>query len=245
METVTLSQATQSLAADLGQTARFDGNAFVVGDVALPWRWPSGTMTEHVEFQHSAAALRTAAQASARGTKIRNDARLSDLAKTEQLALVAGEEGAVLGRTEREFEAHVERTAAAEAAAFTPPRPVDAEEIANDREIRDGMRALPIDEQLAMAKRVHAGEEPRILLALARSPFPPHPAARAVVAEAWRAEAIRRNPACAGFAALHERQAIARQAVAQARSVLSKMKAPANRMDDARDAEIAARSRAA
>lgn len=166
---------------------------FRLGASAVAWDWPEGTEPGHYEVGNAAGGIAAVSAALKAIAAIDADERLSDSAKESDRTKVLGEVGNKLGVYEknlRDTEAQA-RTVVAE--VFAAPKP-DAAEVAEDREVRSWFRGLDPKEQAEVLRRVSAGEHPRVLLALRRSPVPLPPMLSDAIADAWAAERRKADP---------------------------------------------------
>lgn len=160
----------------------------------IGWRAPAGLDNDCT--QHGARLARIAIEASARIAAIGSDTDHSESWKAAErgkvAALTADQFAAARADANREIAAFK----AADVRESVPPplSQTDAVGAIEDREIRDLVRAMQPDEQAALAHELLAGQHPRVLAALLRSPLPWTGVLGDTLPAAWATAKARANP---------------------------------------------------
>lgn len=169
----------------------------IANGVTVAWRPPAGAEPQHAEVDLAARAIRAVSGAANRAKAVDDDQMRSELAKQRDSAAAWLDADRALGIIEAEARRDLAEFDAAMHTAFDPPAlaPSDAVGVAHDREVRDWVRSLGVDELAKLVTEMQAGEHSRTLVALVRSPTPLPPGMLAhAVPQLWIERVRKINP---------------------------------------------------
>lgn len=164
------------------------------GGAVLGWRAPAGLDVDAI--QRGAKLARLAVEAAAKVKAIDADESRSDAWKLAEREKVAAWAAAEFERAHAEAQRAIDAFNEADARESVPPplAPSDAVGALLDRELRDVVRAMDPAAQAALARDLLAGQHPRALAALLRSPLPWAGVLGEALPTAWMDAQARANP---------------------------------------------------